>query len=286
MGDRVAKVVIFASASLTIIATLGIVAMLFKEGMPLFKEVSPTSFFLGKSWHPTYRPPEFGVLPIIVGTVVVTLGALLVGLPLGLGSAIYLAFFSNPKFRELLKPVLEVLACIPSVVYGFFGMVVLGPFVKGLFGLPLGLNVFTASIVLGIMIIPLVASVAEDAMSMVPKELIEASFALGATKWRTVTHVVIPTAWSGILSSIFLGMGRAIGETMTVLMVAGGAPQIPRSIFDPVRTMTATIAAEMGEAPFGSLHYHALFAIGMILFMITVLFNLIADRFGKRRIYI
>ncbi|MCS7232725.1 MAG: phosphate ABC transporter permease subunit PstC [Synergistetes bacterium] len=286
MEEKVAKGIVFVSALLTIIATLGIVVMLFEEGMPLFREVSPLKFFLGKQWYPTYIPPAFGILPIIVGTIVITLGALIVGIPLGLGAAIYMAFFARPKVRETLKPILEVLACIPSVIYGFFGMVVLGPFIKNLFDLPLGLNAFTASIVLGIMIIPLVASVAEDSMSMVPHELLEASYALGATKWRTVTHVVIPTAWSGILSSIFLGMGRAIGETMTVLMVAGGAAKIPKSIFDPVRTMTATIAAEMGEAPFGSLHYHALFAIGMILFIITVLLNFIADKFGKRRIYL
>lgn len=286
MGERIAKGVIYFSALLTTIATLGIVVMLFKEGMPLFEEVSPSSFFLELNWYPTYTPPSFGILPMVIGTIVVTFGALVVGVPLGLGAAIYLAFFAHPKFREILKPVLEVLACIPSVIYGFFGMVVLGPIIKDIFNLPLGLNAFNASIVLGIMIIPLIASVAEDAMSMVPQELLEASFALGATKWRTVTRVVIPTAWSGILSSIFLGMGRAIGETMTVLMVAGGAAKIPSSIFDPVRTMTATIAAEMGEAPFGSLHYHALFAIGMILFIITVLLNFVADRFGKRRVYL
>ncbi|KUK23354.1 MAG: phosphate ABC transporter permease subunit PstC [Synergistetes bacterium] len=286
MGERVAKAFIYASAFLLIVATFGIVMMLVKEGIPLFKEVSPLKFLLGKSWRPTYSPPEFGVLPLVIGTAVVTIGALLVGVPLGLASAIYLAFFSSHRLRNALKPILEVLASIPSVVYGFFGMVVLAPSVKELFSLPVGLNAFTASIVLGIMIVPLVGSVAEDAISMVPRELLEASYALGATKWRTVMCVVIPTAWSGVFSSILLGMGRAIGETMTVLMVAGGAAQIPSSIFDPVRTMTATIAAEMGEAPFGSLHYHALFAIGMILFFITVLLNFIVERFGKRRTYL
>lgn len=285
MGEKVAKLLVYGSAFLTTIATLGIVLMLFKEGMPLFSEVSPLKFWLGMGWHPTYNPPEFGALPLIVGTLLVTLGALLVGVPLGLASAIYLAFFSSRRLRNFLKPTLEILASIPSVIYGFFGMVILGPLIKDVFSLSVGLNLFNASIVLGMMIVPLVGSVAEDAMSMVPCDLLEASYALGATRWRTVVFVVIPTAWSGILSSVLLGMGRAIGETMTVLMVAGGAAQIPSSIFAPVRTMTAAIAAEMGEAPFGSLHYHALFAIGIALFIITVLLNLIAERFGKRRFF-
>lgn len=283
MEEKLAKTAIYLSAFLTILALLGISVMLFKEGIPLFLEVSPVDFLLGTKWHPTYNPPEFGVLPIIIGSLLVTFGAMLVGVPLGLASAIYLACFSSYRFRSILKPILEVLASIPSVVYGFFGMAVFGPFLVRTLSIPLGLNLFTASVILGIMIVPFVASLAEDAMSLVPKDLIEASYALGATRWRTVFHVIIPTAWSGIMASVLMGMGRAIGETMTVLMVAGGAPIIPKSIFDPVRTMTATIAAEMGEAPFGSLHYHALFAIGVILFVITVLLNFLAERFSRRR---
>jgi len=285
MGEKLAKTIILTSAFLSIAALMGVSVMLFKEGIPFFLRVSPLDFLLGGSWHPTYNPPEFGILPIVIGTIVVTFGALLVGIPLGLASATYLAFFAPLSLREVLKPILEILACIPSVVYGFFGMVILGPLIIKLFSVSVGLNAFNASLVLGIMIVPLVTSTAEDAMSLVPYDLLEASYALGATKWRTIVYVVVPTAWPGILSSILLGMGRAIGETMTVLMVAGGAASIPRSIFDPVRTMTATIAAEMGEAPFRSLHYHALFAIGAILFLITILLNFVAERFAKRMIF-
>ena len=239
--------------------------------------VSPIKFILGKSWHPTHEPPEFGILPLILASLLVTLGAMLIAVPLGVGSAIYVAELSHARIRETIKPMIELLAGIPSVIYGFFGMVVVTPLVQKLFNIPVGLTAFTASCLLGIMALPTIISIAEDAITSVPKEIKEASYALGATKWETITKVVIPAAKSGILTAIILGLGRAIGETMTVLMVAGGAAVIPHSFLQPVRPMTATIAAEMGEAPVGSPHYHALFTISAILFLITVGLNILAN---------
>jgi len=249
--------------------------------LPIFKEVSVFKFLFGRYWYPTYDPPDFGILPLILGSLWVTVGALFVAVPLGVGSAMYISELAHPKLREILKPMVELLASVPSVVYGFFGMVFLGPLVQRLFDLPVGLTCFTASIILGMMALPTVASIAEDAISAVPRELREASYALGAMKWETITKVVVPAASSGIIAAVILGFGRAVGETMTVLMVAGGAAVIPRSVFQPVRTMTATIAAEMGEAPMGSDHYHALFGIALVLFFITLGFNLLADKIIK-----
>ncbi len=286
LREKVIEALLLTCASIAILIVFGIVLMLFTEGIPIFHKVSLWDFIFGKNWYPTSSPPDFGILPLLVGSAVITLGALIVGVPLGLGSAIYLSQIASPRAREFLKPILEILASIPSVVYGFFGMAFFGPLVMNVLSVPVGLNAFTASVILGVMIVPTVASVAEDAMSSVPRDLIEASYALGATRWRTIVKIVMPTASSGIITSVLLGLGRAVGETMTVLMVAGGSLQIPRSIFDPVRTMTATIAAEMGEAPVGSSHYHALFAIGMLLFFITFAFNFLAERFAKRRIYL
>jgi len=264
-------------ASLSIIFLFGIAISLFKEGLPILKVVNPIKFIFGKSWYPTHEPPEFGILPLILGSLLVTVGALAVAAPLGIGSAIYIAELAHPRTKEIIKPVVELLAGVPSVVYGFFGMVVFAPFVQRLFHIPVGLNAFTASVILGIMALPTITSIAEDAITSIPKDIKEASYALGATKWETITRTVIPAARSGILTAIILGLGRAIGETMTVLMVAGGAAVIPRSFLQPVRPMTATIAAEMGEAPMGSLHYHSLFAIAAVLFLITLCFNILAN---------
>lgn len=261
---------------------IGIVIVLFKEALPIFKTAGPFNFILGREWYPTYQPPEFGILPLILASVWVTLGAMLICLPLGVGSALYLNEIATAAQKAVLKPVIEILASIPSIVYGFFGMVVLAPFLQRLFHLPVGLCAFTASLTLGVMATPTVCSIAEDALSYVPRSFREASFAVGANRWQTLTRVVIPAAGSGISTAVILGMSRAIGETMTVLMVAGGAAVIPRSFFDPVRPMTAAIAAEMGEAPVGSAHYHALFAIALILFLVTFIFNIIAEFISRR----
>jgi phosphate transport system permease protein len=202
--------------------------------------------------------------------------------PLGVGSALYLNEIAGFRQRQFLKPVIELLASIPSVVYGFFGMTILTPFLQRTFSLPTGMTALNASLILGLMATPTVCSIAEDALSYVPRSFREASFAVGATRWQTLTGVVIPAAGSGISTAIILGMSRAIGETMTVLMVAGGAAVIPHTFLEPVRPMTAAIAAEMGEAPMGGDHYRALFAIALVLFLITFVFNIIAEIISRR----
>ncbi|MCK4574892.1 phosphate ABC transporter permease subunit PstC [candidate division WOR-3 bacterium] len=260
----------------------GILIILFIEGTPILKTVPIFKFIFGKQWYPVHEPPEFGILPLICGSLMVTAGALTIAIPFGLGCAIYLSEIANRFVREVIKPFIEMLAGIPSVVYGLFGMVILAPLFQKIFHLPIGLTAFTASVILGIMALPTVASIAEDAISSVPKTLREASFALGANRWETITRVVVPAAKSGILTAIMLGIGRAIGETMTVLMVAGCCAIITPNFFKPVRPMTATIAAEMGEAPMGSMHYHALFAIGLTLFLITLGLSLITEKFKKK----
>jgi len=271
---------ILAFASLFFL--VGIMLVLFKEGTPIFKEVGFFQFIFGTKWYPTYEPPEFGILPLILASLWVTFGAILVCFPLGIGSALYLNEIAGTSQRKFLKPLIELLASIPSVVYGFFGLVVVAPFLQRLFNLPTGLTALTASLILGIMATPAVCSIAEDALSYVPRSFREASFALGANRWQTLTKVVIPAAGSGLSTAVILGMGRAIGETMTVLMVSGGAAVMPKTFLEPVRPMTSAIAAEMGEAPMGGSHYHALFAIALILFLITFIFNIIAEVISRR----
>jgi len=264
-------------ASLAWAFLFGIMLILFTEGIPVVKSISPLRFLFGLHWYPVHEPPEFGILPLLLGSFMVTLGAIIVALPLGLGCAIYLSEIARPCIRDITKPFIEMLAGIPSVVYGFFGLVFLAPLIQKIGHLPTGLTGGTASIILGIMALPTVTSIAEDAISSVPRNLREASLALWATRWETITRTVLPAAKSGIFTSAILGVGRAIGETMTVLMVAGGSAVIPSHFFRPVRTMTATIAAEMGEAPIGSLHHHALFAIGLVLFLLTLGLSLVAE---------
>ncbi|MFH0811476.1 MAG: phosphate ABC transporter permease subunit PstC [Pseudomonadota bacterium] len=261
---------------------VGITIILFKEALPILNSVNLSNFIFGTLWYPTYSPPEFGILPLILATVLVTTGALLVCVPLGIGSALFINELAGERLRAILKPLIEILAAIPSIVYGFFGMVMVNPFLQNLFDLPTGLCAFTGSLVLGIMALPTVCSLAEDALSFVPKSFREASLALGANRWQTLVHVIIPAAGSGISTAVILGMSRAIGETMTVLMVTGGAAVIPHSFFQPVRPMTSAIAAEMGEAVMGSPHYHALFAIALLLFLLTFLFNIIAEIISRR----
>jgi phosphate transport system permease protein len=280
--DNLIKLIFSVFAFSSLLFLLGIIVILFKEGIPVFQFVRLFEFIGGKSWYPTYEPASFGILPLIMGSIWVTLGAMVICVPIGIGTALYLHEIAGYRQRMILKPIIEVLAGIPSIVYGFFGMVIMAPFLQKLLNIPVGLCLFTASVILGIMAVPTVSSIAEDALNYVPKTFREASFALGANRWQTLMRVVIPAAGSGISTSIILGMSRIVGETMTVLMVAGGAAIIPRSIFQPVRPMTATIAAEMGEAVMGSPHYHALFAIGLILFLITLFFNVIAELISRR----
>jgi phosphate ABC transporter membrane protein 1, PhoT family (TC 3.A.1.7.1) len=275
--EIIIKNVFFFFALVSIFILGLIVVFLFREGLPIFKVVSVKDFIFGNEWCPTYDPPDFGIWPLIVGSIIVTLFASLIAVPLGILSAIYVSEIASPLMKEILKPAIELLAGLPSVVLGFFGMVVLAPWLQETFDLPTGLNIVNVSIILAIMAVPTISSISEDALYSVPREFKEASYALGATRFETIAKVIVPAALSGISTAVILGMARAIGETMVVLMVAGGAAAIPESIFDSVRPMPASIAAEMGEAPFRSDHYHALFATGMVLFFMTLFFNLIAD---------
>lgn len=239
------------------------------------KNVGVWEFLTNKLWYPTAQPvAQLGILPLILGTLLVSLLAILIALPLGIACAIYLAEVANIRVRNTLKPLIELLAGIPSVVYGFFGLIVIVPAVQVIFKLPVGETAFAGSLVLAIMALPTIITVAEDALRSVPRSMKEASLALGASHWQTIVRVCIPTAKSGIVAGIILGIGRAIGETMAVLMVTGNASTMPGSIFEPVRTIPATIAAELGEAPAGGLHYKALFALSIILFIITFGINL------------
>lgn len=233
--------------------------------------ISLADFFAGKEWYPTASPaPQFGLLPLLLGTLWVSLGAILLALPFALSVAIYMAELADKRLRNILKPVIELLAGIPSVVYGFFGLVVIVPMLQKLFRLPVGETALAGSIILGIMALPTIITVAEDALRNTPKSMKEASMALGATHWQTIYKVIIPYSRSGIASAIVLGIGRAIGETMAVLMVTGNAAVIPHTFLEPVRTIPATIAAELGEAAAGSAHFEALFALGAVLFLITL----------------
>jgi len=280
--EKLYKWIFTVLAFSSLVFLIGIVLVLFRESLPIFSEVSIKKFVFGKFWYPTYNPAEFGIFPLILASVWVTFGAAFVCVPLGVGSALYLNELAGNKQKAILKPMIELLASIPSVVFGFFGMIIVTPFLQNLFHLPTGLTALNASLILGIMATPTVCSIAEDALNYVPKSFREASFAVGADRWQTLTRVVIPAAGSGISTAIILGMSRAIGETMTVLMVAGGAAVIPHTFLEPVRPMTAAIAAEMGEAPMGSSHYHALFAIALVLFIVTFIFNIVAEIISRR----
>jgi phosphate transport system permease protein len=270
-------------------SVIGFVILIFffllREGMPAFFKI-PLGNLFGTRWYPTFD--LFGALPLILGSVMVTFNAILIALPLGVATAVFVREVAPNWAREILKPLIEVLAGIPSVILGFFGMVAVAPLVREVFGMPTGLSAITGSLILAYMSLPTIISVAEDALDAVPKGYRDASLAMGATKWQTIWRVVVPAARSGILTAVMLGLGRAIGETMLVMMVTGNAARMPLSLdapFLPARTMTATIAAEMGEVASGSLHYSALFAIGIILFLITFLVNLTAASaiFQKRR---
>lgn len=259
-----------------IVFVLLIFLFLIREGAPAFSQV-PLGELLTDRWYPT--EDYFGLLPLILGSLLITLGAALISLPLGLATAVFIAEIAPRWTREILKPFVEVLAGIPSVVLGFIGMLVLAPLVRETFNAPTGLTAFTGSFLLALMALPTIVSVAEDALDAVPKGYRDGALALGVTRWQTIWRVVIPAARSGILTAMMLGIGRAIGETMTVMMVTGNAPRIPLGPADllmPIRTMTATVAAEMGEVAQGSTHYHVLFAIGISLFVITFIINMAA----------
>lgn len=280
--ERVIQAAFFSIALMSGLVLTLIVVFLFQEGLPIFHHVSLRHFLLGTYWYPTAEPADFGALPLILASLWVTVCSAALSIPLGIMTAIYLAEIASEKVREIFKPVVELLAALPSVVIGFFGMVVVAPLLQTVFDLPTGLNLLNASLMLAFMSIPTICSLSEDALYSVPRELKEASLALGATHWQTLSRVVLPASLSGLSTAVILGVSRAIGETMVVLMVAGGAALVPHSLFQPVRPMPASIAAEMAEAPFRSPHYHALFAIGIVLFVFTLGFNLLADYLGHK----
>lgn len=247
-------------------------------------KISPDEFFAGSEWFPTSTPaPLFGVLPLVLGTLWVSLFAIIFALPLGLAVAIYMAELASPRVRAFLKPVIELLAGIPSVVYGFFGLVVIVPLIQRLFGLPVGETALAGAIILAIMALPTIITVAEDAIRTVPRATKEASLALGASHFQTIAKVTLPYCTSGIMAAVVLGIGRAIGETMAVLMVTGNSAIMPTTLLEPVRTIPATIAAELGEAPSGGPHYEALFMLGAILFLITLIISISVEIIAKRR---
>lgn len=268
----------------TVIIVLLICAFLLRDGLPTFRYVSVRDFLFGRDWYPL--SDQFQILPLILGSLLVTVGAILIAVPIGIAAAVYLAEIAPVRVREILKPTVEVLAGIPSVVIGFIGMVVLAPYIKSIFDLPTGLTALTGSVMLAFMAMPTIISISEDAIVAVPRDYGAGALALGATPWQSISGVIVPAAKSGIIAAVMLGIGRAIGETMTVLMVTGNAAVIPTSFLQPVRTMTATIAAEMGEVAQGTPHYYSLFAIGLVLFAMTFLINLVADlalqRTGRR----
>ncbi len=281
----------------SIVFVLLILAFLLKDALPVLKTVTVGEMLAGTGWRPTSTPPQFGFVPLILGSLIVTLGALLLAVPTGIACATFLSEIAPPSLREVVKPVVELLAAIPSVVFGFVGMLLVGDWIraaaraagealpgpdllKTALDMPTGLAAITGAVMLALMTLPTVVSIAEDALSAVPRSFREGSLALGATRWQTIVGVTLPAAKSGIIAAVMLGIGRAVGETMTVLMVTGNSPVMPsltKGLFRPVRTMTATVAAEMGETARNTDHYHALFMVGVLLFLITFAVNTAAD---------
>ena len=283
LADSLMEAFIRLNGFIAIGLLLGMLALLLRNGLPAFNHTSPWEFLSGSQWRTTSQSPAFGIAPLFVSTLWVSGISTALAVPIGVACAVYLAEAARPAVRELVKPVVELLSGIPSVVIGFIGLALLSPYVQGWFNLKTGLCGLTAAIMLSLMSLPIIVSVSEDALHAVPHTLREASLALGATRWETIIHVCLPGAASGIAAAVMLGAGRAIGETMTVLMLAGGALALPHSPTDPMMPMTATIASEIGNATHGSPQYHALFAIGIVLFTMTLFANLIASAVLKQQ---
>ncbi len=280
--DSLIEKLIFACGFAAIILVSLIFFFLLREGLGFFAQYNIKEFISGHFWYPTSKPAGFGILPLIMGSLFVTLGAAVIAVPVGVMAAFYISEVAPVAVRDILKSGIELLAAIPSVVIGFIGMVTLVPLVRVIFDIPTGLSAFSGALMLAFMAMPTIVSISEDAIRSVPGTYKEGALALGATKWQTMYRIILPAAAPGILAAVMLGIGRVIGETMAVMMITGNAAAIPDTIFDPVRTMTATIAAEMGETVKGSMHYKGLFAIGLVLFVITFIINFIADSFLNR----
>lgn len=285
--DRIARVCVFVGGISAIIFVVAIFVFIAQEGLgfALF-ELDKSEFLTSPGWRPTSEEPQFGALALIVGTASVTGFAMLVSVPFSLGAAIYIGEFATGRTREILKVLVELLAAIPSVVWGFIGLTIMNPLIIDLFDVPVGLTVLNAGVILGLMAAPIMTTIAEDALKAVPDGYREAAEAMGATRWQVIRQVVLPSAKNGLVAAILLGVGRGFGETMAVLMASGHAINLPTSPFDSVRALTATIAAELGETANGSEHYKALFTLGILLFLVTFVINLLADilvrKGGKR----
>jgi len=285
LKEKSIETALFFAALFAIIVVSFILLFLLRDGLPIFVLAGPITFLIGPDWAPAAAEPLYGIFPLIAGTLLVTLGAMVFAVPLSVCCAIYIAELASPRAKNILKPAIELLAGIPSVVYGFFGLIILTNFIRVVFDLPTGETWLAASVLLGIMALPTIISVSEDAISSVPREYREGSLAIGATHWQTISRVLVPAALSGISAAIILGIGRAVGETMAVMMVAGNAAIIPDPIWNvlsPLRTLTGTLGIEMGEVPVGSDHYHALFGIAVVLLVITLAINLLAAAILRR----
>lgn len=282
-GERVIEGVLFLCGLVSVLTTVGIVVVLVTESIGFFREVPIMEFLTGTRWSPLFADQHFGILPLLNGTLLIAFGAMLIALPVGLTSAIYLSEYASQGVRGVIKPVLEVLAGIPTVVYGYFALTFVTPLIRGVFP---GTGIFNAAsgaIVVGIMIVPMVASLSEDALNAVPQSLREAAYGLGATKFEVSTKVVVPAALSGVVASFILAISRAIGETMAVTLAAGATPKMTLSFLESIQTMTAYIVQiSLGETPHGTLEYSTIFAVGLVLFLITLGMNLLSQRVTRR----
>lgn len=276
------KEVFKATGLITILLLGGIFLMLFYNSIAFFFDIKPADFFTGSQWNPSHSKSQYGILPLLSSTALVALGSMIIAVPLGILTAAFLSEFAPPRLQAILKPLIEMLAAIPSVAIGFLGIVLVGPGIAKLFGIQNGLNALNGSVLLAIMALPTIITISEDAINAVPKSYREASMALGANKWETLFRVTLPAALPGLIAAVMLGLGRALGETMTVLMATGNAAAQPTGFLDAIRTITATIAIEMGEVPYQTTHYFALFAIAAVLFLITLTINLLGEYFANR----
>lgn len=283
IGENLIIAALFAAALVTIVTTVGIVLSLASETISFLGEVPLQDFLFGTEWAPLFNPPSYGVLPLVAGTLQITFIGLLVAVPLGVGSAIYLNEYAGPRVRKTIKPILEILAGVPTVVFGFFALSAVTPFLQAI-GLDVQVfNALSAGLVVGVLVIPTIASVSEDALTAVPQGLREASYGLGATKRQTSINVLIPAALSGIIASIVLGASRAIGETMVVLLASGAKPNLTWNVLEPIQTMAAFIAATgKGDIPTGSIDYKTIFAVGALLFIMTFVLNMFSNAMVRR----
>ncbi|MFN0083016.1 MAG: phosphate ABC transporter permease subunit PstC [Ferruginibacter sp.] len=280
--DLVLKHIFKTTGFITIALLAGIFFMLLYNSIAFFIDVKPIDFLTGSQWNPESTNGKYGIAPLLASTGLVTIGAMIIAVPLGIFTAAFLSEMAYPRLKAILKPLIEMLAAIPSVAIGFLGIVLVGPGIAKIFGISNGLNALNGAVLLAVMALPTIITISEDAINAVPQSHREASLALGANKWETLFKVTLPAAFPGLIAAVMLGLGRALGETMTVLMATGNASVLPTGFLDAVRTITATIAIEMGEVPYQTTHYFALFAIAVILFLITLFINLLGEYFANR----